>query len=88
MPTVKEPVLVAVIGVGGVLVGAASSGLVQALLARAERKRDGRNAARVMSMELHDAEKAVSDLRELRDWTQMITDWDAYAETGRSTATR
>jgi hypothetical protein len=41
-------VLVAVIGVGGVLVGAASSGLVQALLARAERKRDGRNAARVV----------------------------------------
>jgi hypothetical protein len=78
---VKEPVLVAVIGVGGVLVGAASSGLVQALLARAERKRDGRNAARVLSMELHDAEKAVSDLRELRDWTQMITEWDAYAET-------
>jgi hypothetical protein len=30
MPVVKEPVLVAVIGVGGVLVGAASSGLVQA----------------------------------------------------------
>jgi hypothetical protein len=81
MPTVKEPVLVAMIGVGGVLVGAASSGLVQALLARAELKRDGRNAARVLSMELHDAEKAVSDLRKLRDWTQMITDWDAYAET-------
>jgi hypothetical protein len=55
MPTVKEPVLVAVIGVGGVLVGAADSGLVQALLARAERKRDGRNAARVLSMELYDA---------------------------------
>jgi hypothetical protein len=30
-------------------------------------------------MELHDAEKAISDLRELRAWGEMITDWDAYA---------
>jgi hypothetical protein len=65
----------------GVVVGAVASGAVQAALARAERRRDGRNAARVLYMQLHDAEKAVSDLRALRDWAEMITDWDAYAET-------
>jgi hypothetical protein len=81
MPIVTEPALIAVIGVGGVLVGALASGSVQATLARAERRRYGRNAARVLYMQLHDAEKAVNDLRELRDWAQMITDWDAYSET-------
>ncbi len=79
MPAVQEAVLVAVIGVGGVLVGAVGGGVVQALLARGERRRAGRAAAVVLYIKLHDAEKAVSDLRELRAWGEMITDWDAYA---------
>jgi hypothetical protein len=79
MPAVKEPALIAIIGVGGVVVGAVGGGLVQSALARAERRRAGRAAAVVLRMELHDAEKAISDLRELRAWDEMITDWDAYA---------
>lgn len=81
MPPVKEPMLVAVIGVGGVIIGAVGGGIVQALLARGERRRAGRAAAVVLYVELHDAETAVSDLRELRAWEEMITDWDAYAAT-------
>jgi hypothetical protein len=76
---VKEPALVAVIGVGGVIIGAVGGGVVQALLARGERRRSGRAAAVVLYIELHDAEKAISDLCELRAWGEMITDWDAYA---------
>lgn len=79
MLAVEEPVLVAVIGVGGVVVGAVGGGIVQALLARGERRRAGRAAAVVLHIELHDAEKAISDLRKLRDWSEMVTDWDAYA---------
>lgn len=80
MPPVKEPALVAAIGVGGVLVGAVGGGVVQATLARSDRRRDGRNAARLLYIQLHDAEKAVADLRELRDWNEMITDWREYGE--------
>jgi hypothetical protein len=75
----EEPALVAVIGVGGIIVGAVGSGAVQTLIARSERKRHGRNAARQLYIQLHDAERAVSDLRGCRDWAQMITDWEAYA---------
>jgi hypothetical protein len=78
MPAVKEPVLVAVIGVGGVVVGGLASGTVQSYLARSDRRRSGRNAARLLYMQLHNAEKALSDVRELRDWGKMITDWSAY----------
>jgi len=78
MPAVKEPALVAIIGVGGVMVGGIASGGVQSYLARADRKRDARSGARLLYMQLHDAQAAVNDLRPRRDWGQMITDWDAY----------
>jgi hypothetical protein len=78
MPAVKEPALVAVIGVGGVLVGAVGSGAVQATVARFDRRRSGRDAARVLAMELHEAEHAIGELRPLRDWKRIITDWDRF----------
>jgi hypothetical protein len=58
--------------------GAASSGSVQAGLAYADRGRSGRSACRLVFVQLHGAQSAVNDLRELRDWDQMITDWEAY----------
>jgi hypothetical protein len=78
MPAVKEPALVAVIGVGGVLVGAIGSGLVQAAGARFDRRRAGRAAARVLAMDLHEAEHAIGELRPLRDWDRIVTDWDHF----------
>jgi hypothetical protein len=78
MRHVDEPVLVAVIGVGGVLVGAVGSGGVQAYLSRSDRRRDGRHAARVLYMEMHEGELTLLELRPRRDWNNMITDWDAF----------
>lgn len=78
MRAVDEPALVAVIGVGGILVGAVGSGAVGATVARFDRRRAGRDAARVLAMELHEAEHAIGELRPLRDWSKMITDWDRF----------
>ena len=74
----KETALVAVIGVGGLVVGAIGSGAVQATVARFDRRRSGRDAARVLAMELHEAEHAIGELRPLRDWNRIITDWDRF----------
>lgn len=65
-------------GLIGLVVGAVASGSVQSYLARADRRRDARSGARLLYMELHGAKSAVSDLRPRRDWSQMITDWNAY----------
>jgi hypothetical protein len=78
MRAVDEPVLVAVIGVGGVLVGAVGSGGIQAFLARGDRRREGRNAALALYMKLHEAETAIEELRPRRDWDDMITDWTSF----------
>jgi hypothetical protein len=64
--------------VAGVVVGALASGSVQSYLARADRRRDARSAARLLYMQLHGARKAVDDLRPRRDWGRMITNWNAY----------
>jgi hypothetical protein len=65
-------------GLIGLVVGAAASGSVQSYLARADRRRDARSAARLLYMQLHGAQGAVEDLLKLQSWDQMITDWDAY----------
>jgi hypothetical protein len=78
MLAVKEPALVATIGVGGVLVGAVGSGAVQAILARFDRRRGGRDAARVLYLELHEAGMAIHELRPRRDWDEMVTDWESF----------
>ena len=75
---VTDTTTTALIGVGGLVVGAVGSGGVQAYLSRADRRRDGHHAARVLYVQLHDGEAAVATLRDLRNWEAMITDWDAY----------
>jgi hypothetical protein len=65
-------------GLVGLVVGAVASGGVQSYLSRADRRRDARSGARLLYMQLHAARSAVEDLRQRRDWGQMITDWDAY----------
>jgi hypothetical protein len=72
---VAEPVL---IGLGGIAIGALGSGSVQAYLARADRRRDGHHAARILYVQLHDAQAAIASVRQFRDWNRMITDWSAY----------
>jgi hypothetical protein len=75
---VADETVVALIGVGGVVVGAVGSGGVQAYLARADRRRAGRIAARLLYMQLVGAVAAIEDLRRLRNWDELITDWEAY----------
>jgi hypothetical protein len=65
-------------GLIGLLVGAVVSGGVQATLARLDRGRDARGAARLLYMELSGAQGAIEDLQGRVDWDLMITDWDAY----------
>jgi len=64
--------------IGGVVVGAIASGSVQATLAQSERRRTARAAARILLIELHGAESSIKDLRQLRDWHDMITNWSGY----------
>jgi len=78
MLAVDEPVLVAVIGVGGVLVGAVGSGGVQSYLSRADRRRDGRHAARIVFTTMHEAEATILAVRPRRSWEAMITDWESF----------
>lgn len=64
--------------IGGVIVGAIASGSTQAALARFDRRRSGRAANRILYMQLHNAESAIKDLRKVRRWSGMITDWHAF----------
>ncbi len=64
--------------IGGVAVCAIASGGVQATLARSDRRRAARAAARILYIELHGAESSIKDLRQLRDWHDMITNWSGY----------
>lgn len=73
-----EPALVALVGVGSAALGAVASGGVQAGLARVDRQRDTRSAARLLYMQLHDADGALEDLLQLSSWDAMQTDWEAY----------
>ena len=63
---------------GGAVLGAVASGSVQASLARGDRRRAGRTAARLLYLQLHGAHWAIEDLRERRDWNKMIIQWDEY----------
>jgi hypothetical protein len=67
-------------GLIGLVVGAVASGGVQSYLARSDRRRSTRRAARLLYMELHSAHTALEDLLKLQDWARMITDWDAYGQ--------
>ncbi len=68
----------ALIAVGGVVFGAVASGGVQSYVAGADRRRGARAAARLLYMNLHAAHNAVGDLREVRDWRTLITDWKVF----------
>lgn len=78
MPTVKEPTLIAVIGLAGVVVGAVGSGVVQALLARLDRNRDARAAARLLWMKLHSADAALRSLQIEEAWLPANLDFAQY----------
>jgi hypothetical protein len=65
-------------GLIGLVVGAVASGSVQTYLSRADRRRSGRDATRVLYMELHEAEAAIHELRPRRDWGLMVTDWESF----------
>lgn len=58
--------------------GAVGTGIVQYFLARLDRRRSARDAARVLYLELHEAESAIHELRPRRDWDEMITDWESF----------
>jgi hypothetical protein len=73
-----EPAIVALIGVGGVILGAIVSGTIQAAVARFDRRLDARSAARLLYMRLHEGAQAIEELRPRRDWAKMITDWDSF----------
>jgi hypothetical protein len=72
-------VLIAAGAVGGALV----TGALQSVTARADRRRDGRNAARILYLQLYEADSAVGELRDRLDWREMITDWEGYGVTWR-----
>jgi hypothetical protein len=78
MPAVKEPTLIAVIGLAGVVVGAVGSGVVQALLARLDRNRDARAAARLLWMKLHSADAALRALQIEKAWLPANLDFAQY----------
>lgn len=68
----------ALIGFLGVIVGALVSGGVQSVVGRVDRARDARSAARLLYMQLHEAQQAIEDLAVRRDWSEMITDWTSF----------
>jgi hypothetical protein len=65
-------------GLIGVVGTAVAGGGVTSTLAYLDRGRAARSACRLIYVQLHDAQAAINDLRERRDWGQMITDWDSY----------
>jgi hypothetical protein len=65
----------------GAVIGACASGLIQALLSRADRGRAGRSAARLVYMQLHGAQSEVEELQVLGEWEYLITDWQTFGHT-------
>jgi hypothetical protein len=70
----------AIIAVGGILVGALISGGLQALGARSSRARAARAAARILYLDLRNAEHAVRDLITSHAWDGLITDWSQFED--------
>jgi hypothetical protein len=68
----------AIAGLIGVGVGAVVSGGFQATSASLDRRRVARSSARLIFLQLHDAQAAVEDLRACMSWDSMITEWQAY----------
>jgi|HubBroStandDraft_1064217.scaffolds.fasta_scaffold119897_1 hypothetical protein len=68
----------AIAGLVGVGVGAVATGGIQAAAAWFDRRLTARSSARLVYMQLHDAQAAIEDLRERRSWENMITDWERY----------
>jgi hypothetical protein len=69
----------AIAGLIGVGVGAIATGGIQAAAAWFDRRLTARSSARLVYMQLHDAQAAIEDLRERRSWENMITDWERYS---------
>jgi hypothetical protein len=68
----------AIAGLIGLGVGALVTGGVQAVSGSFDRRRAARSSARLVYLQLHDAQAAVEDLRARMSWEAMITDWQAY----------
>src|SRR5580693_4886794 len=73
-----EPVVVALIGVRSAILGVLASGVVQATLAQLDRKRDARNAARLLCMKLHSADMALKALEDHGAWVPPALDFGRY----------
>jgi hypothetical protein len=68
----------AIAGLIGVAVGGLLTGGIQAIGAWFDRRLAARTCARLIYMQLQDAQQAVEDLRQRRAWEAMNTDWRAY----------
>jgi hypothetical protein len=68
----------ALVGLIGVIAGALVSGGVQSAVSRVDRARDARSAARLLYMQLHEAQQAIEDLQDRQNWFEMITDWTSF----------
>jgi hypothetical protein len=78
MQAMSEPLLVALVGVGGVVAGAIGSGIVQAYLAHLDRRRAARGAARLLFVTLLEARIAMEAVRDLQGWQPASLDWEQY----------
>jgi hypothetical protein len=68
----------ALVGLIGVIAGAVVTGGVQSASAWFDRRRSARSSARLLYMQLHEAEGVLRELAERRSWEQMITDWASF----------
>lgn len=69
----------AVIGLLGVLAGAAVTGGVQSATAYFDRRRAARSSARMLTMHLHQARAALKGIKEARDWDGARLDWNVFS---------
>jgi hypothetical protein len=68
----------ALVGLFGVIAGAVVTGGVQSASAWFDRRLLARSSARLLYMQLHEAQQAIDDLHERRSWEEMITDWTSF----------
>jgi hypothetical protein len=70
-----------IVGVGGVVFGAASAGVVQSAIARVDRSREARAAARVLYIDLLQASTVIAFVRDSGVWA-VRSDWfvESWAE--------
>jgi hypothetical protein len=64
----------------GVIAGAIVTGGIQSTVAWFDRGLAARSAARLLYMQLYEAQFAIEDLQERRSWEAMITDWTSFGK--------